>query len=243
MILSDNKTNTEILYLYVKKFKWLNPINHEGFGGHPKEGRVYRAVKNTDTNSYRLIYGKIGNIGQGIMFQSLEDDSDGYTADMVPITKSNILDFNIEEEDLDLLAVWVETNDEDIRQIFEPPLLPPPRPSFSTPLPSSSSPEIEALTEFTECVLELRDIDVFSFDTVHDLIHKLTEPPNESIEVLNIRMNEAFGGGANMVKVFELLARYVGDDRRTNKDPQDLLEAMKFLTYEVNRVKLTRTPQ
>lgn len=237
MILSDNITNTDIFYTYVKKFKWSHPVSNETFGGHPKDGRVYRVIKNTDTNTYRLIYGRIGGTGQGVMLESLtsSDESVGYTSDIVPITRANILDLEISEEDLDLLKIWTDTDNRDIKEIFELKNQPPPP---SLPPPAWVQPN--DLTEFVSCASELQSIDPTSFDTIHELIHALNEPPNEPIEVLNMRMNRNFGGGANMVKVFEHLTRYMGDDRRTNQDKNDLLEAQKYITYEINRLKLAQ---
>src|SRR5690606_8843885 len=120
-MLIDTPSNTKIVYLFVNDFQWTVPLNKEASVGHPKSGRVYRAIKNVDTESYRVMY-TIDKNFQGVLIDKLDNDdrAAGYLSDIHEITKSNVLDFDILEEDLTEFVRWLETENKDLITAMEP---------------------------------------------------------------------------------------------------------------------------
>lgn len=252
-MLIDTPTNTKIIYLYVKDFQWTIPINKESNVGHPKSGRVYRGIINTDTESYRLMY-RVGDAIQGTLLPQLDsqDEANGYLSDIREITINNILDFDILEEDLTELLRWLETDNKELKDkikgFFDKQQ---PNPSFSLPpfLTKKSMPEMVVeilrsrdpeLASIVSTVNELRVSDPHIFDAVGAFInHLLSHPEAEtSIDSRWIRFDKNLGAGANLSAALSKLSVYGSNNRRTGFSEHDLVGAIRDLLLEEYRWKL-----
>ena len=236
MILSDNLTNTEFLYLYVDKFQWSSHVDSEQFGGHPKQKHVYRAILNKDTGGYRIIYKVINGNAQALMLNTIdsENEEDGFVCKIVPLTKANILNYEISEKDLDALEFWTENENKDLMAIMKSS----DEPVISGFVPEEEDEDIKKITEdvveFIACATTLRNTNPLMFDAVHEFMHHaIDDQPNDtSIDTTWLNLSGKFGTGANISKVLEHISIYAGEDRRTNLYEHDLMEAIKHLFNE-----------
>lgn len=230
MVLSDNLKNTDFIYLYVESFKWASHADVEEFHGHPKPKHVYRCMHNKDTNGYRLLYSVDNGTGKAVIIDSI-DNSDiehGFVCKMHPITRDNILNFDINEEDLDALLHWVETDNSDLKNIMKP------KKQIEEPTITMLD---EEAGDFFATSLELRNIDPLLFDAIHELMIAICDekPDDSSIDTTWINLSPRFGTGANISKALEYISRYAGENRRTNLSKEDLFEAIKCLLNEYNQ--------
>jgi hypothetical protein len=229
MILNDNEKNTEFLYLYVEKFKWSNQENAEAFAGHPKPKSVYRAILNKDTNGYRILYSVENGTGNAVIINSLNSDSEdiGFTCKIHTITRNNILDFDISEEDLDKLSIWTEKDNQDLKNIMK---------GNTEPFQQIDILDEEA-SEFFACALDTRKEDPLLFDAIHEYMHHLLEqqPDISSLDTTWLNMSPKFGTGSNISKAIDHIKTYVSENRRTNLDEKDLFHAITHLLNEINQ--------
>lgn len=249
-MLIDTPTNTKIIYLFVKDFQWTIPINKESNVGHPKPGRVYRGVKNTDTESYRLMY-RVGDAIQGTLLPLLDshDEANGYLSDIREITIDNILDFDILEEDLTEFLRWLETDNKELKEKMkgffdkqQPNALPPflqkkTMPEMVVEILRSRDPELASIVS---TVNELRISDPHIFAAVGAFInHLLAHPEAEtSIDSRWIRFDKNLGAGANLSAALSKLSVYGSSNRRTSFSEHDLVGAIRDLLLEEYRWKL-----
>lgn len=244
MILTDNTTNTEFLFVFVKDFKWSNPLEHEQVGGHPMPGRLYRAIKNTDTGTYRLLT-KPNTL---LVFSGLEEDIDtGYRSSFKPITVQTLLDYNITDEDLDKLLDWLRTGNKEIKDLVG--MMSPPAPVKLT-TPSSLSPQFkesimqksnEEVSDFISCAHLLHELNPNLLDAIHDYLHYAIEQEQKSEEgPLNstfLTLSKEHGTGANVIQAVQKLSRYVSVNKRISLDENDLFGAITNLFNEqTNRI-------
>ncbi len=252
MVLSDNSKNTEFLYLYVDEFQWLSHMDTEAFSGHPKPKSVYRAIFNKDTRGYRIIYGTTNGNPQAIVLKNLANKNKGvgYLSNMVILTRDNILNFDISDEDLDKMVFWIDTENKDLDDIMKkskhPTVLgdnldntnlPPLTPMDIIPLITNNTRRVDGeLSDFLSLAQNFQDKDPFLFDAIHDLMNYISDDRVNDVSFLNFSKN--FASGANVSAAFQALTRYAGDNRRTNLDEQDLLQAIKHLLNEYTQRRI-----
>lgn len=246
MILQDDIHNTEIIYLYTYKFDYgNNPISKEENGGHPKPKTVYRAIYNTDTNTYRLIY-KVGKEGMSFVFipklKDYDEDS-GLTVDLRVLTLKNILDFNISEANLNELLNWLQTDNDDIKAITGHTGSPKKKTKsedkpVAVPQTKGTVKLSPQIVQFLNQAIELEKTDPLIFGTMFDLLVHLNQNLYADIGVVNaswLTLDRDHGAGVNVSAAVGKLNRYMGQDRRTNLDGNDLLGAIKDLLQEQGR--------
>lgn len=264
----DTKENIRLIYLYIKSFKWLLDIDREMANGHPQEGRLYRGAENTSTHTYRIYYEFDDKNKQvlGIFLPRLrsEDTSGIYTADVIELTLSNILDLNISDQDLDNLLHWLEIDNSDLKKRMWGEekskgrmISPEGTPQLSTSQPLSDPLEhlndeammlmtIEYIkkkdAEFGEVVEDLKMLKDFNpamFSSLARLLFYLMKTESEHnhtpIDPYWIHLDKEMGAGANLSSAVTLLARYGGPDRKSNLEEVDLMGAIKYLLLEQQR--------
>jgi len=225
----DRPDNTVFKYLYCNSFKWNYPMDHEVRGGHPKPGGVYRAWYNTETKSYRLL----SNPGQAIYIQSLVETDDfphGFVCDLEEITQQNILKFkDISEDSLNDLLTWLEYNNADLKE----------RLGFTSPSPQQflaiiREPLNNPLQGFIESGEELFNLHPVAFEKIWQLIDIVLDKMYEEDISFELK-HSTEGKGINISDTFKSLEKYIGKDRRTNENPDDLYEAMTCIITELIR--------
>jgi len=248
MTLSDSIHNTEIIYLFVNRFDYIrNSYTKEENGGHPKTRKVYRAVRNTDTNTFRIIHKVDSKANQvhSVIIEDLQcdDESYGYTCDIREVTLNNILDFDMSEKCLDNLILWIDTDNKDVKDII--PVGPPTKPTPMNFVAQGKQAEIpeggilinEELGAFIHMAAELHDSDPLMFGTVFDVLDHLSTQKYkpEIFETGWMGLDKQHGAGVNISSAIKKLSKYMSDDRRTNLDEVDLLGAISDLLSEQAR--------
>ena len=249
--LIDTPQNTKIVYLWINKFAWSNDMDKEQSVGHPKPKHLYRGVYNKDTETYRFVY-KMGDIFQGTFLKSLtsDDETAGYTSDIVELSLSNILDSNLSEKDLKMLLEWIDTDNKDLKEKL---WAAPKRvnldfidmgtdiATFFADTIKKSDPEF---TDFIAVGSSLREINPSMFEAVHNIISYLIEDEytevedDSSISPRWISMDVKLGAGANLYGAIQKLARYGSVNTRVSRSKEDLLGAIKDLLVEQQRRNL-----
>lgn len=241
MMLHDTPQNSKILYLFVNKFDWgSNQQSKENSLGHPKSQRLYRAVHNTETDSYRIVHTITRENCLAVYIENLQniDETLGYTSDIKRVTLDSILDFNIPEEDLDSLLLWLDTDDKELKGAMgwikpSAKATPVAGPSQMTNLPEVD----EDLLRFIDMGDSLSNKDPALFGTVIDLLDYLLRPSDDAIiDTTWVKFDKKHGAGANISAAIQKLSRYIGTDRKTNMEADDLMGAIKeLLTEQIRR--------
>ncbi len=237
MRLPDTEQNTEFTYFFINKFKWLESIDNERFAGLPKEGRLYRGWKNLETNSYRIAPSGVNPFFVEKLLQTTPET--GYTCDITAVSKDNILDLPLIEEDLDSLITWIESDNRDLKQmVFSGQNQAPPQ--IIAIIQNAMKPNPESIHGFLESAQELQELDPMAFDIVWGFMDHLLlamQEPDESIDADWLAKGPN-GSPINISNALKCLSKYAGDNRRVNNDPEDLYEAMNHITSELIRAEL-----
>lgn len=252
---TDTPTNTALGYLFVKQFAWSSAGDNENHVGHPKPGRVYRSVFNKDTKTWRLFYeidGKLTGIFLPKLNAEERTDEDKfftelqYTAEIIELSKTTILDCDITTEDLDLLCKWIDEGNQPIKHImgFE-------REQPHGFMPVSGEEIVRALQQnmlrdeefvaFIKQARHLKENNLLLFDAIAEFVWFLNESmavPDETIDSTWTEFSKTLGAGKNISKSLEHLSRYGGESQRTNMMQEDLFGAIKSLMLEQARRSL-----
>lgn len=250
--LTDTVNNTRVAYLYVSHFEWLDAAANETHVGHPKIGRVYRSILNTATKSHRLFYdieGRLEGMYLSMLDTDVVDGSKDYDAEIVELRSNNILEYEITEEDLDNLILWEKEENKTIKQYMG--LDKQAGGSESAPLQQTLSPQQvmqhindqeanKAFMQLGAFLKRLADTDPQLFEALSILIYSVADNPEEdtTIDRSWMAFSAVLGPGKNISKAIDALARYGGEDRRTNLDEKDLIKAIKALLIEMVRIQL-----
>jgi hypothetical protein len=210
-------------YLYVKHWEYADPILLEVFHGLPKVGCVYKTEMNPSTNQYFLQF-KEGNIQ--ILLPDLirnNAEQDGYNCELVELSKSNILDLNLEETELDKIISWTTMIPQNEQlQVFQQAHL------------QMQHEQAERMAYVYEALSRLDMVNSIHVDILHNTAEMLEEKNLMNPED-DISLDENHGLGVNISRAQEALNRYSGPDRRTNEDPTDLYEALYHIVREIER--------
>lgn len=233
MNFTDTKENTIFKYFYVSKFTWTNPLAKEENQGHPKENRVYRGWLNTDTNSYRLNTTQTGALWVSALVNS--DETIGYTSEIHELNLGNILDFKITEEDLDNLIKWHESGNSDLKALVYG-KGPQGVPIEIVRLIQDKVSGENNIDGFLESIEELEALNPLAFISLWELTDYMLDEMYEesSIDAENLRTDPTHSSSINIYKAMESLSRYIGPNRKTNKDRTDLLKALSAILLELS---------
>lgn len=114
----------DILIGYVKSFNFVVPDDSHRLSGHPKEGRLYRLMK--DPMGWRLHLGRETNnegldglfLGGHDIYNSavgtLIGEQPRYSFTVEVVTPQNYLNLTLEESDRQKLFEWIETDNSDL---------------------------------------------------------------------------------------------------------------------------------
>lgn len=126
MIITGKEKPSEILVGLVNRFVFNDQTMEDSLSGHPKQGRVYRILKDSIPNSedflYRLHIGNTENKSKldGILLgNSLNGDHFGkWEYEIVELTPENYFQYKIQEEDLKKITTWFDTKNEDLKELL-----------------------------------------------------------------------------------------------------------------------------
>jgi hypothetical protein len=254
----DTRTNTKLVYLYTKHFKWTEPANHEIMLGNPKPNKVYQAIKNTDAESYRVFYKIEGQpTYQGVFLSHIKSDSEkvGFVGDMVEITTTNILDFELSPEELTKLYDWIKDGSKDLMTELNAWFDKQDGAKTSNKkggdkknlLKNGERPvdvAIGALRGYDPnmgaalaTLDDLRTDQPRVFEALAEVCHHLlTKALDFENPAISLRLDQTHGTGVNLSSAMEKLVRYLGPDRRSNLNKDDLTGAVQDLLTEIYRL-------
>ena len=110
----DNNIN-DVQILYTKIFTFLNKHDKEQLGGHPHEGRIYRAFYDKPIDRYRLIIEeKLASGLDGLLLTGIKGGGENWRYEFVRISDDNIADLEIHEDDFRKLEEWKKTGHKDL---------------------------------------------------------------------------------------------------------------------------------
>lgn len=220
-MIAEQKSDTEIRYVYIKKFSYYHPEVAESFSGHPRTGGIYRSLYHLHTKHHRLL------LPDGIVlgFNQLVGNSGDAEFDLAEITKDNILDFNLSEEDLDVFLL--PNND----IFFEPSM------KVHEAIVRQEEIESDFAHRASEIIMGLWSINSIKAELLLDIAHCLTELEMTSHEdaANYLRLHPTKGMALNIGEALRALDRYAGDDRKSNEDTADLMVAIESCVTELER--------
>lgn len=219
-MIKERESDIQIKYILVKKFSYLHPDIAEAFAGNPIQGKVYRSVYNINTKHHRLL------LPDGVVmgFNVLIGESSDAVFELIEITKDNILDFNLSEEDLDVFLL----PNTDI--FFEP------KQMIQNALSQRQDDEVDFANRASNTILNLWSINPDKAEILLTIAHCLTELELSSHEdaANSLRYSDK-GLGINIAEALRALTRYSSDDRKTNEDTADLMVALEAIVVEMER--------
>lgn len=243
--INDKLDDLEAKYIFVKKWNFLDMLDGEKFQGHPIPGRVYRALHNTKTDSYRVILNEADKDGLLVKDINSTSEENGFLAESIVISKSNLLELvgkptdklQLNEEDLDKIINWQETNNSDLftemNQVPQDIML---RLEQALAAPSEDQ---QLMDEALHTASELINLNYEFFEVWIELGKLLAEQTLLDHDSQSVVLSESEGGMTlNIGDVYKALRVYTGDDRKTNLDRSSIHEAMVGLSRELVRRNL-----
>jgi hypothetical protein len=232
-----------IKYLFIKKWSYTNFIIKENYQGHPFEGRVYRSIYNTKTKSYSLVLfeDSVHNMddSSGLIVEDINSDNEenGYLSEVKIISKSNLLELQLDEEDLDKIINWQETNNSDLFTEMNP--IPQEILVRLEQALTAPSGDQHLMDEALHTASELINVNYDFFDVWIELGQLLVEQSIADHDSQAVVLSESEGGmSLNIGDVYKALKVYTSDDRKTNLDRSSVHEAMIGLARELVRRNL-----
>lgn len=95
------------VFVYVEDFEYKDSFEKSRFYGHPKPGKIYKAIKKD--NKYKIDLPSIDNAAGIILVrEGVDNDIDICNYKFYEITDRNITDLDVDQEELDtILGGWV----------------------------------------------------------------------------------------------------------------------------------------
>lgn len=214
-------------YFYIKKFQWTDPLAVAQFSGQPIEGKVYRGWIKKGTAQPTLIFDSEHHPGwQPVTMLAFENNSDDFSwvGEIKELTKENILDFSIEEADLDSILKWTSNNNKD--------LLP------SIPeLPA----EVDYVTDNYEKAMDVMG-SIFAtnlelFDSVIDTLNHVHKHDMKEMSLASLLNFREEGKGINCKEAITAIEQYLSNTKKGDK-VERIYEAIGALLKELQRRKL-----
>jgi hypothetical protein len=221
----------EFVYLFIKDFKWTDIQQSIPTGGHPSPGRVYRAAKNKNDKSYRLVIEKYPFDMVVLETLTSTDGVRGYTSEIIELSAKNVIDVLPTEEDLNLIDKWVNSDNKDVKDAMtrnnEEVELMPVIQSLDRALKQIDESRRIA-SEAGELLGYLRELNTIQFEViigiVEDLIELNESEPDESFTGRLARGNN--GSAYNMGRALEAIENYMETEVvvGNNERPENLFQ-------------------
>lgn len=215
---------TEVKYLYIKSFSWLHPLLREEYSGHPMQGRVYKDLYNSQTKNHKMVLIEGAPL---LGFDKMKDSSDTFEYEFAEITLDTILDFDIKEEDLDLMVKWMNPSSPPAKA--EPGIQ-----NILEALNEQQHNEAEALARGSEILMELYHTNTMKYNVMVEIMEYLVDSEIDQYRDITswMRYHPTKGLPLNIATALQALDRYNDD---TDEDPDDLYEALSAIVIELER--------
>lgn len=212
-----------MIFLYIDKFKWSSIDHQVSYEGHPKEGRVYKSFYNENDKTYTISL--IGD--RGILIQDLNGDPDNYcySSKIQILTKENILDLQIQDEDLDKMIRDMEPQQQ------------PPINNLMIAIQRQENEERAFIQDFIDKVTQLYTVNSIQAEVVLDIVDSLfnynLSKNDDSAGRLELDKNR--GLSINIGAAYRALDSYSSEDRRMGEHHEDLITASMAIIREAER--------
>lgn len=259
-----------VLLGYIHNFTYNDPDDQKAMGGHPANGRVYRIIKDGE-GAYRLYVGEENNPMQsaGIFIDTLSGEYPRWSYEIEIINEDNYSKLDIHEDDIEAIDEWFKSSNMALDGYINPerviigdkkpappelqPLTPEELMMILRQAHDESDPdEISMSNDVLKLAMDLDNIqqkDPELFQCLEYLIEFLlanlkdkyegSSLPNISKQLL---MNDELGKGANIFTVVKYLQRYATTGFSKSENPIDLLKAIHYILFEVQRTKPWNKP-
>lgn len=224
-----------IRYLFVNSFKWKDTFNQMQFNGHPLEKQVYRSLYNNSTKIYSLIFTKIGEQHQALPLEVLEADNEGCTYKVTELARTNILDHEIDETELDKIINWMDTDNNDLTPRQQQ--LPVPLQNLMNESFRQAQQDEEFLKKVYVAFEELNLHNTIYAEILLKLAEQLREYSLETVfdPANDLELDRDRGAAANITKAMRLLRDYSLSIREGGEQEYDLNNAIIALVREKER--------
>lgn len=226
-MISERKADVEVRYIFIKKFEFRDSYEKEALCGHPLIGRIYRSVFNVNTKHHRLL------LPDGVImgFDTLVGSQVGADFELIDIDITNILDFDITEEDLSL---FLKPNTD----IFNENIVIGGLENLQNAINQNEADEDDASHRASHIIMDLYRISPQKFEIILELSERLIELELHTHEDIAhyLRYDPEKGLALNIAPALRALDTYAGTSRKTSQDPEDLYEALESIIVELERV-------
>lgn len=235
-MIKEKLEDIAIQYYYSKDFQWLDPMFSERYQGHPRPGQVYRAIVNDSKKNTKLLITEHPTWNALVM----NDFTKGMQFDgsVEPITLKNILDLNLSESELDRILNWQEQDNKDLKRLYKPQPDQVVLMTLAEAMNNQAKEEAADMNDAVNLLSALRITDPIGFNIILELIDALGQDSMESRASSALATDPQFSTGINMSRVMDSVCRYIGDDRRTNFDRADLIQAFLGIVNELKAIEL-----
>ncbi len=223
----------KINYLYVEEFTWSQQIYNSMYEGHPKEGGVYRAAYNPESGWHFVIISEASPVKAIVIPSLVSENGIDWVGKIVNLTKENIINYNLKEEQLDEIIKWMDSNSEDI---FKP-QIPAPLQALQRAMDDQQQEDQAFLLHAIGVLEQLQLHNVINLDIIVEISEQLISDSLRSMDspVSKLKLDKNNGLGANIADALTHITNYTSEDRRTNQDPDDLDRAIIALIRERER--------
>lgn len=215
-------------YFYIKKFQWTDPLAVDQFSGQPVEGRVYRGWVKKRTAQPTLILDSDHHPGwQPLTLLAFENKREefAWVGEVKEITKESILDFTIEETDLDNIIKWLSTNNKDLL-------------TTTNNLPAEV---VDKVADNYEVAMDIMG-SIFAtngelFDSVIDTLNHVHTNDMKEMSLAALLNFQEEGKGINCKEAITAIEQYLSNTKKGDK-VERIYEAIGALLKELQRKKL-----
>lgn len=225
--------DVNLTYYYVKSFRWFDSTATIGLNGHPMENTIYRGYFNKSVKCYYLYYRDQNDDKPNVLILPNLKGGKSFSCEIVEIKKSNVLSFDISEEQLDKIISWQTSNNDDIRGKDEPKM------KLTDSLSQHDVDKINTIQNFFKEAKTLFDQQPMIFEAYYDLLEVLNRNLGygNSLDTINISLSREHGAGYNVGKALESLAIYMNESKRIGLLEDDLDDALLNLMNEKARIR------
>lgn len=240
------KVSDIVVFLYVNSFRWISQKERIIFGGLPKDGRVYKAIKSPETGMYKLNLPRTTDDALGgILVHDLKGEFERWECDIIELDDNLMAEMDICNEDLDMIADELINNNfaKEIESEREPEF---PEIKFN-PDGSMKVPEeyTDIIAPATSELKELSKVDPLAYKVLVEFTAKLAIPllqegPDDFASKL-LQENDKLGMGGNMGLALWYLQSYITSKLPAQANKTFLTMSAYFIFLELIRLQLNDT--
>lgn len=240
-------TIENVIYLYVKSFRYKDEDHSQAMNDHPLEGRVYRALKTEKPREYKIHIGADNNPERidGIRLKGLKCNNKEFQCELIEINNKNILELDISDDDLSMMNKWNKEKNKSLLDLVNG------KPSavdeveekneefeiseadlnkmlyeMMKPTPSKHTDYVAMHDE--EMAVVLADLIDYIISTYGDKYEKSNIPVGPFIV-------SQYGKGYNCGNALKYLSRYCTEGYEKSDNVKDIFKAIHYLLFEIKR--------